>query len=184
MKCQLFFPHNSSVSKGLYSSHQPVALCPMGNGHRGSSASSSGEQEFFVSSNRLIHEMGGGYIIKFIRRNILSRFGIPRAFVSNNKTQFIGQKVKNLLRKLNIKFYNSTLSYPQYNGQAETTNKTIMNGIKKRLKKAKGKWDEELPNVLWAYQTTPQRARMKHLMLWLRIQSCHLTGGRYAYNTN
>ncbi|GFY99152.1 chitin elicitor receptor kinase 1 [Actinidia rufa] len=41
------------------------------------------------------------------------------------------------------------------NGQAEASNKTIMNGIKKRLEKAKGKWVEELLNVLLAYRTTP-----------------------------
>ena len=29
--------------------------------------------------------------------------------------------------------------------------------MKKRLKKANGKSVEELPNVLWAYQTTPRR---------------------------
>ena len=27
-----------------------------------------------------------------------------------------------------------------------------------KLKKAKGKWVEELPNILWAYQTTPRKA--------------------------
>ena len=30
-----------------------------------------------------------------------------------------------------------------------------MNGIKKRIEKAKGKWIEELPRVLWAYRYTP-----------------------------
>ena len=33
-----------------------------------------------------------------------------------------------------------------------------MNGIEKRLEKPKGKWVEELPKVLWAYQTTPRKA--------------------------
>ena len=33
-----------------------------------------------------------------------------------------------------------------------------MNRIKKRLEKAKGKWVEELPNVLWAYQITLRKA--------------------------
>ena len=97
-------------------------------------------------------------VTKFIRRNILLRFGIPRAFVSDNKTKFIGQKVKNMLFELKIKFYNSMLSYPKCNEQAEATNKTIMNGIKKWLEKAKGKWVEELSNVLWAYWTTPRKA--------------------------
>ena len=35
--------------------------------------------------------------------------------------------------------------------QAEATNKTLLSKLNKRLKKAKGKWVEELPEVLWAY---------------------------------
>ena len=79
--------------------------------------------------------------------NILSQFDIPNDFVSNNGTQFVGKIVKKMLDKLKIKFYNSTPSYPQCNGQAETFNKTIMNKIKKRLEKAKDKWVEELPSL-------------------------------------
>ena len=30
-----------------------------------------------------------------------------------------------------------------------------MNGLKKRLDEAKGRWVEELPHVLWTYRTTP-----------------------------
>ncbi|RVX15499.1 hypothetical protein CK203_009006 [Vitis vinifera] len=41
--------------------------------------------------------------------------------------------------------------------QAEATNKTLINALKKRLEQAKGKWVEELPGVLWAYRTTPGR---------------------------
>ena len=33
-----------------------------------------------------------------------------------------------------------------------------MNGLKKRLDGAKGRWAEELPNVLWVYRTTPRRS--------------------------
>ena len=33
----------------------------------------------------------------------------------------------------------------------------IVNGIKKRLDDAKGKWVEELPHVSWTYRTTPRR---------------------------
>ena len=49
----------------------------------------------------------------------------------------------------------STPRYPQSNGQAEATNKTLITTLKKRLEQAKGKWVEELPDVLWAYRTTP-----------------------------
>ena len=34
--------------------------------------------------------------------------------------------------------------------------KVIVNGLKKRLDDAKGRWVEELPHVLWVYRTTPQ----------------------------
>ena len=46
------------------------------------------------------------------------------------------------------------VSYPQSNGQAEATNKAILNIIKNSLEQSKGKWAEELPKVLWAFRTT------------------------------
>ena len=52
----------------------------------------------------------------------------------------------------------STPAYPQGNGQAEAVNKVIVNGLKKRLDDAKGKWVEELPHVLWTYRTMPRRS--------------------------
>ncbi|GFZ14594.1 hypothetical protein Acr_24g0007840 [Actinidia rufa] len=104
-------------------------------------------------------------VIKFIQRNIMSRFSIPRPFKSDNGTYFIDKKVKDLLEQLKIEFYNSTLSYPRCNGQVEASNKTIMNEIKKRLEKAKGKWVKEFPNVLWAYQTTPSKSNKRNALL-------------------
>ena len=57
--------------------------------------------------------------------------------------------------KLGIVNRYSTPSYPQSNGQAKATNKSIINGLKKRLDDSKGQWAEELPSMLWAYWTTP-----------------------------
>ena len=73
-----------------------------------------------VNNDRLFYEIDGGQttvqirkidVIKFISRSILSRFGIPRAFLSVNRTLFVRQKVKNLFGQLKIEFYNSTSSY-------------------------------------------------------------------------
>ena len=33
-----------------------------------------------------------------------------------------------------------------------------MNGLKKRLDDAKGRWVEELPHVLWPYMTMPRKS--------------------------
>ncbi|XP_072088160.1 uncharacterized protein [Arachis hypogaea] len=51
--------------------------------------------------------------------------------------------------------------HPQANGKTEVANKVILAGLKKRLQDAKGAWAEELPQVLWAYRTTPQSATGK-----------------------
>ena len=52
----------------------------------------------------------------------------------------------------------STPAYSQGNGQAEAINKVIVNGLKKRLDNAKGKWVEVLPHFLWTYRTTPRKS--------------------------
>ena len=36
-----------------------------------------------------------------------------------------------------------------------------MNGLKKRLDDANGKWVKELPHVLWTYRTTPRRSTIE-----------------------
>ena len=58
---------------------------------------------------------------------------------------------------MKIKNLYSTPRYPQSNGQAEASNKTLLTALKKRLDSAKGKWVEELPGVLWAYRTTARK---------------------------
>lgn len=51
--------------------------------------------------------------------------------------------------------------YPQGNGQAESTNKTIIDGLKKRLEDKKDAWADELDGVLWSHRTIPRRATGK-----------------------
>ncbi|XP_024009451.1 uncharacterized protein LOC112084535 [Eutrema salsugineum] len=56
-----------------------------------------------------------------------------------------------------IRLSKSTPRYPQGNGQAEAANKTILDGLKKRLDAKKGRWTDELEGVLWSHRTTPCR---------------------------
>ena len=51
-------------------------------------------------------------VIRFIGINVFSKFGIFRAFMSDNGTQFVGKTVKDLLEQLKIKFFNTMPSYP------------------------------------------------------------------------
>lgn len=48
----------------------------------------------------------------------------------------------------------SSPRHPQSNGQVKVTNKTLLWILKKKLDNKRGPWAEELPGLLWAYQTT------------------------------
>ena len=88
---------------------------------------------------------------KFMWKNIVTRFGVANSLISHNELQFDSRAFCEFCCDLNTKNRHSTLAYPQSSGQAEVVNKTILNELKKRLDGAKGRWAEELPNVLWAY---------------------------------
>ena len=85
---------------------------------------------------------------KFVWKNVVTRFGVPHSLISDNGFQFDSKSFRLYCSELGITNRYSTPAYPQGNGQAEAINKVIVNGIKKRLDNAKGKWVEELPHVL------------------------------------
>ena len=95
---------------------------------------------------------------KFVWKNIVMRFEVLDSLISDNGLQFDSKTFRTFCSDLGIKNRYSTPVYPQSNDQAEATNKTILNELKKRLDEAKGRWAKELPNVLWAYRTTPRRS--------------------------
>ncbi|XP_030970090.1 uncharacterized protein LOC115990394 [Quercus lobata] len=93
---------------------------------------------------------------KFVWKNIVTRFGVPNSLITDNGLQFDSKAFRAFCSELGIKNKYSTTAYLQSNGQVEAVNKTILNGLKRRLDGVKGRWAEELPNVLWAYHTTPR----------------------------
>ena len=98
---------------------------------------------------------------KFVWKNIITRFGVPYTLILDNGLQFDSKTFRRYCYDLGIKNRYSTPAYPQRNGQAEAVNKVIVNGLKKRLDDAKGRWVEELPHVLWTYRTTPRQSTVE-----------------------
>ncbi|KAL0416739.1 UNVERIFIED_CONTAM: hypothetical protein Slati_3505800 [Sesamum latifolium] len=96
-----------------------------------------------------------GKVMKFIWKNIVCRFGIPREIISDNGRQFQGRRIQEWCQGLHIRQRFTTVAHPQANGQVEVTNRILVQGIKRRLERVGGNWAEELTSVLWAYRTTP-----------------------------
>ncbi|MCO5557534.1 hypothetical protein L7F22_011100 [Adiantum nelumboides] len=90
---------------------------------------------------------------KFLFENIIARFGCPFEIVSDNGTHFINEVIKELTSNFMISLYKSTPYYPQANGQAESTNKTLISVLTKTVEAHRTDWDLKLTSALWAYRT-------------------------------
>ena len=95
-------------------------------------------------------------VTRFIWKNMVCRFGILRSIVSDNGLQFDSRVYQDFFQELKIKNLYSTPRYPQSNGQAEASNKTLLTALKKRLDFAKGKWVKELPGCSGPTELLPE----------------------------
>ena len=90
----------------------------------------------------------GKQISKFILNYLIYHYCVPQAIISDNGTPFKNQEVCNLCEKFKIQHCFSTPYYPQGNGQAEATNKTILKILKKIVNDAGHDWNLQLNPAL------------------------------------
>ncbi|XP_028072604.1 uncharacterized protein LOC114274823 [Camellia sinensis] len=143
--------HPNLIENVLYEIHDGICGCHVGGRWFFIAATNYFTKWVEVEALASINEVDKK---RFVMRNVVVRFGIPRVLIADNGTQFDGNIFRKFCVDFRIEYQNSSPGYPQSNGQAEALNKTIINEVKKRLEHAKGKWIEELPYILWAYRTT------------------------------
>ena len=97
-------------------------------------------------------------IIQFLECNILSRFGCPEKIISDNAAAFKSKKMITFCHKFHITLGHSTTYYPQGNGLAESSNKSLINIIKKVLEENKKNWHKKLTSALWADRLSTKRS--------------------------
>ncbi|XP_034213010.1 uncharacterized protein LOC117625580 [Prunus dulcis] len=97
-------------------------------------------------------------IITFIEEQIIHRFGIPGSITTNRGSYFISREMLDMAESFKFKLLQSTPYYAQANGQAESSNKVIINIIRKMLEKNPKQWHEKLSETLWAYRTSKRDA--------------------------
>ncbi|KAK3006537.1 hypothetical protein RJ639_015910 [Escallonia herrerae] len=94
----------------------------------------------------------------FLWRSVVCRFGIPRVLVTDNERQFDNYTFRVFCANLSIEQRFTSVAHPQTNGQTEVTNRTLLQGLKKKLDGVKGLWVDELHKILWAYRTTTRNS--------------------------
>jgi len=97
-------------------------------------------------------------IMQFLETNILSRFGCPEKIITDNAAAFKSKRMISFCHKYHITLGHSTTYYPQGNGLAESSNKSLINIIKKVLEENKKNWHKKLVNALWADRLTTKRS--------------------------
>ena len=91
---------------------------------------------------------------KFLYENIWCWNGCLIELVSDQGTHFINKIVHELSTYYAIVHKKSIAYYPQANGLAESTNKTLQTILKKIVNENRTDWDKKLNSALWAYQTS------------------------------
>ena len=92
-------------------------------------------------------------VLKFIKEHIFSRFGVPRAIISDGGLHFCNRSFENLLKKYGVTHKVSTAYHPQTNGQAELANREIKHILEKTVAPNRKDWSLRLADALWAYRT-------------------------------
>jgi transposase InsO family protein len=71
-------------------------------------------------------------VVHFILEHIIHRFGISQTLTTDQGSSFMSHQVREFAESLKIKLLSSSLYYAQANGQAESSNKTLIKLIKKK----------------------------------------------------
>jgi hypothetical protein len=87
-------------------------------------------------------------VVKFLKENIFSHFGMPRAMISDGGKHFCNKPVQILMRKYGVIHKVSTPYHPQTSGQVELENREIKNILEKTVNSNCKDWSIRLVDTL------------------------------------
>jgi transposase InsO family protein len=91
-------------------------------------------------------------LIHFILEHIVHRFDIPQTLTMDQGSLFMSHQVREFVESLKIKLVSSSPYYAQTNGQTESSNKTLIKLIKKKIEENPKRWHKILSEALWAHR--------------------------------
>ncbi|XP_022887370.1 uncharacterized protein LOC111403192 [Olea europaea var. sylvestris] len=119
-------------------------------------------------------------VIQFIWKNVICRFGVPKEIVTDNGTRFINTGFQNFCKEWNIKLNFSTPRYLQANGQAKSSNKIVMNTLKKDYLRLK---ENRQTSFLVSFGPTAppfEHPPVKRPSRWFMARSSHTSRNRHS----
>ena len=93
-------------------------------------------------------------VLKFLKENIFSIFGVPKAIISDAGSYLCNKPFENLLAKYGVKHKVATPYHPQTCGQVDLANREIKTILMKVVSSNRKDWSLKLLDSLWSYITT------------------------------
>ncbi|GJR53488.1 reverse transcriptase domain-containing protein [Tanacetum coccineum] len=91
-------------------------------------------------------------VVKFLK-SLFSRFGAPRAIISDRGTHFCNDKFAKVMSKYGVTHRLSTPYHPQTSGQVEVTNRGLKRILERTVGENRASWSDKLDDALWAFRT-------------------------------
>ncbi|GJR13434.1 reverse transcriptase domain-containing protein [Tanacetum coccineum] len=91
-------------------------------------------------------------VVKFLK-SLFSRFGAPRAIISDRGTHFCNDKFDRVMSKYGVTHRLSTPYHPQTSGQVEVTNRGLKRILERTVGENRASWSDKLDDALWAFRT-------------------------------
>ncbi|GJR18839.1 reverse transcriptase domain-containing protein [Tanacetum coccineum] len=91
-------------------------------------------------------------VVKFLK-SLLSRFGTPRAIISDRGTHFYNDKFAKVMSKYGVTHRLATAYHRQTSGQVEVSNCGLKRILKRTVGENRASWSDKLDDALWAFRT-------------------------------
>ena len=97
-------------------------------------------------------------VASFVLRKIILRHGAPKIIISDRGAQFMSKLLNELMKQSNIGHNPTTAYHPQTNGLTERVHRTLADMLSMYTNEWHTNWDDILPFVQFAYNTSVQEA--------------------------
>ena len=127
---------------------------------------------------------------------IIRLHGVPVSIVSDRDPRFMTQFLKSFQKAMGTQLSMSTAFHPQTDGQSERTIQILEDMLRARVLDLKGRWEDHLPLVEFAYnnsyQASIQMAPYEALygrpcrspICWTKVGKSSITGPYLIRNTS
>nr|GEV19148.1 reverse transcriptase domain-containing protein [Tanacetum cinerariifolium] len=91
-------------------------------------------------------------VVNFLK-SLFSRFGIPRAIISDRETHFCNDQFTRLMIKYGVTHRLANAYHPQTSGQVEVSNHGLKRILERTIGENRASWSDKLDDALWAFCT-------------------------------